>query len=238
MNKDYYLAGMSPYKRISSIGLGIFAAYITRQLTVFDLNFRLEEENKDFKYLEFPLFPGVGGQRNQYQQGLMVNKKSKNPERALMFIEWVHANQKNYDLLRYGIKGKNYNLKDNQLTISRDEETQHAYSYADQLYPAFTNLNYERIYEGSSDKYLKEVLESYKKNNDQPKHFGFHLDESGMNVGSRFANLKLLNRSFAAQNKSPQLMVEALVTDRTQMEIDSVVIIAQEQMDKWRENEK
>ncbi len=238
MNRDYYLKGLSPYKRANSLNIGIFAAYITRQLAVFEINTILEEQNKGFKYLEFPLFPSVVGQRYEYQQGLMVNKKSENPERALMFLEWVHKNQKNYDLLRYGIKGKNYSLKNNQLTLPRDEESQYAYSYGDQLYPAFINWDYERIYEGSSNEYLKEVLESYKNNSAQSRNFGFHLDTTGMNISSRAANIERLNTKFVSINKSPAKMVESLVTESIQKDIDNVVLLAQEQLDNWRNGEE
>lgn len=37
-----------------------------------------------------------------------LNAKSKNPERAVMFADWVLANQDHYDLLHFGIKGKDF----------------------------------------------------------------------------------------------------------------------------------
>ncbi|NMB95229.1 MAG: extracellular solute-binding protein, partial [Clostridiaceae bacterium] len=50
-------------------------------------------------------------------QGIIVSKYSKNPERVLMFLEWLHASQENYDLFMYGIEGVNYELKGDNIYI-------------------------------------------------------------------------------------------------------------------------
>ncbi|MEN2773510.1 hypothetical protein [Acetivibrio clariflavus] len=44
-------------------------------------------------------------------RGVAVASNSKNPERVLMFLEWLHKSQENYDLFRYGIKDRHYGLK-------------------------------------------------------------------------------------------------------------------------------
>lgn len=40
----------------------------------------------------------------------MLSSTSKNPERAMMFMNWLRKSQENYDLYMLGIKGKTYNL--------------------------------------------------------------------------------------------------------------------------------
>jgi putative aldouronate transport system substrate-binding protein len=40
----------------------------------------------------------------------MISSTSKNPERAMMFMNWLLKNQENYDLYMLGIKGVTYNL--------------------------------------------------------------------------------------------------------------------------------
>lgn len=39
---------------------------------------------------------------------MCINRKSRNPERALMFLNWLYGSQENYDLLVHGIKGKHW----------------------------------------------------------------------------------------------------------------------------------
>lgn len=39
----------------------------------------------------------------------VISSTSKNPERAMMFLNWISESQDNYDLLMYGIKGTDWN---------------------------------------------------------------------------------------------------------------------------------
>ena len=50
--------------------------------------------------------------------GMSIGARSKNPERALMFLELLRNNQNYFDLTTYGIKGRNYDLtQDGKLTL-------------------------------------------------------------------------------------------------------------------------
>lgn len=42
---------------------------------------------------------------------MAVNKNAANPERAMMFLEWMNASQENYNAVMYGIKDKTYVIK-------------------------------------------------------------------------------------------------------------------------------
>ncbi|MCA0756734.1 extracellular solute-binding protein [Paenibacillus sp. N4] len=42
---------------------------------------------------------------------LGINKNAANPERAMMFLEWMNASQENYNAVMYGIKDKTYVIK-------------------------------------------------------------------------------------------------------------------------------
>ncbi len=44
--------------------------------------------------------------------GWMLNKKSKNPEAAIKFIDWIHSDIENYLLIMYGIKDKHWKYTD------------------------------------------------------------------------------------------------------------------------------
>ena len=45
---------------------------------------------------------------------LAFNSKSENTERALMFLDWIHQNQANYDLFMYGIECRDYIIQNSQ----------------------------------------------------------------------------------------------------------------------------
>lgn len=47
----------------------------------------------------------------------MISSTSKNPERAMMFMNWLRKDQKNYDAYMLGIEGKTYNLKGKQAEV-------------------------------------------------------------------------------------------------------------------------
>jgi beta-lactamase regulating signal transducer with metallopeptidase domain/ABC-type glycerol-3-phosphate transport system substrate-binding protein len=68
-----------------------------------------------YEYSIYPLYMDSTHELRVYSQGVVVAKHSKNPDRVLMFIEWMHDSQDNYDLFMYGIKEKNYELKDDNI---------------------------------------------------------------------------------------------------------------------------
>ena len=50
--------------------------------------------------------------------GMAIPISSRNPERAMMFLEMVHQNREYYDLLFYGIRGRHFDLtEDGRLTF-------------------------------------------------------------------------------------------------------------------------
>jgi putative aldouronate transport system substrate-binding protein len=61
---------------------------------------------------------------NQNATGISIN--SKNPERALMVLEKLMTDETCYDLIQYGIKGRNYDLKDGKVieapTYDKDKD--------------------------------------------------------------------------------------------------------------------
>jgi putative aldouronate transport system substrate-binding protein len=62
----------------------------------------------DYKYIAYPLHDGISPRSSPLESALVINAKSKQSDRVLMFINWLQSDQKNYDLLMYGVKGKNY----------------------------------------------------------------------------------------------------------------------------------
>ncbi len=58
---------------------------------------------------------------NSFAQSVAVSRTCENPERLMMFMEWLHNSQKNYDLFMYGQEGVNYVLKNGSMDISQTE---------------------------------------------------------------------------------------------------------------------
>ena len=67
--------------------------------------------------------PGEKGASRMYPEGtvthgsslsnlMLFSEKAANPERAMMFLEWMNASQENYDAVLYGIEGVTYVLQE------------------------------------------------------------------------------------------------------------------------------
>lgn len=70
------------------------------------------------KFVIYPLNPQIyaeGG--NGSSGGIALTKTADGPERIIMLLEWIYSAQENYDLLMYGIKGKDYTLKDERVVM-------------------------------------------------------------------------------------------------------------------------
>ena len=63
---------------------------------------------KDYRYVAYQLNDGISARNSPLESSLVVNEKSTQSDRVLMFINWLQSRQENYDLLMYGVKGKNY----------------------------------------------------------------------------------------------------------------------------------
>ncbi|MEN8904328.1 MAG: ABC transporter substrate-binding protein [Clostridiales bacterium] len=57
------------------------------------------------------------------QNGIAINKTSKNPERALMALDLFRNDQKYFDLSFYGIEGKHYKISNNGKNIIPTDES-------------------------------------------------------------------------------------------------------------------
>jgi putative aldouronate transport system substrate-binding protein len=69
---------------------------------------------------------------------LCIASGSRNPDRAMEFLNWVYAGQDHYDLICYGEKGKNYLLAGEGITLISD-------SYKSFPSEMFANVNYMRF---------------------------------------------------------------------------------------------
>jgi putative aldouronate transport system substrate-binding protein len=87
------------------------AASVTNLGTATQIKEFVVAQNLDWEPEFFSLENGSAIERGAYvSNGTAIYRGSKNPERALMFIDLLHSDRDFHDLVMYGIKGKNYDL--------------------------------------------------------------------------------------------------------------------------------
>ena len=229
--KDNYYA--RPDMRL--VASGKWAAYISSQGTIFQFNRWIYELQKDFRYLEFPLYPDKLSMRSaETNNGLVISKNSKNPERILMFIEWLHKNQKNYDLFMYGIKNKHYQLKDGQYFIPAG--TKISKSYSERWWRnIFLDFDFDRTHIANSRIYKQDMIEHIIKNTEYPPHTGFranYYDVLGI------ANVRRMNfwkiEWEMGRGKYSDKRIDEYINSHKESGADKLVAAAQQQLDEWK----
>ena len=134
--------------------------------------------NTNYKYRTYPLYMDSMYMKSPLTYLIGISENSSNTERVLMFIEWLHSSQENYDLLQYGIKDKHYKLTGNVLDISGLDNNNTITDWSGSV--ALRNYTYDRPYPFEPENY-KEFLEkclnntiSYEEVYDK---FGYDIDK-------------------------------------------------------------
>lgn len=211
---------------------GILAAILDYQLSVFNYNTLLYEENADWRYLEYPLFPDVVAQPLTYvYEGMIVSPNAENPERALMFLDWIYANQKNYDLIRYVILKEHYLLREDQYTFPEGITSQNA--FLNWQWSVFRDVDYERTNIVNSKNYRKQVLETYKSQTRYSPHWGFHPDYRGLSVTRRKMAVGSLESMIGRGNYHSDSIKE-FIDQQKEEGINTIVAQIQSQLDEWK----
>jgi hypothetical protein len=135
--------------------------------------------NEPGKMTEFTLFPGKFTQRlSPADSAIVIPSNAKYPEKTLALLEWIQSSQENYDLMLYGILGKNYTLYGDQVKPNvRDDgislKTDYDY-WAGSL--AFSNLDYFRSNINIKPSYKEKYKDLIQTKTKYPPHIGFCPD--------------------------------------------------------------
>lgn len=180
------------YPDDSTITSKLFASFIGNQGTNAYYNNLLKSKNiTDRSFKEYPLYTGVHAQRvDPMLECFVFTEKSQNIERALMFVNWLESEQQNYDLLMFGIKGKNYTLEGEKVSIPAGTEPQDTYNNWIWRNP-FINADFERMQAGISEEYHKAYLDDYENNSEYAPHTGFIMDRTELDSVASDRELKL-----------------------------------------------
>lgn len=217
-----------------------FASFISSQGTADSFNSILKANNiSDRSYKDYPLYSNIHCQRTDpMQECLVFNAKSPNVERALMFVNWLESSQDNYDLLMYGIKGKNYNLTGNKVEIPvGTKATDNFYNWG--WRDTFINPDFDRLNVNSDEEVIKAYKEFGKNSAEYAPHTGFVLDKTELSGlgGNRVLDYykfeaALRNGTF---NETAQ---QEYVNSFSQLGMDKVVERVQMQIDSWLKSKK
>lgn len=211
-----------------------WGGWIANQLSAFQLNTALAEKGSDLRYDEYPVFPEARIQKTMgFFQGLVLNSRSLNPERAMMFIEWIYANQKNFDLIRYGIKGKTYKLDGDKYYLP--EGTSSNQSFLNWQYSAFTNIDYERVNTANSTAYRDNTIRVINEVAEYTPHKNFRADLSEHNTRVRYIKQNEMYDKIARGYFDSDI-VEQFIAQQKESGIDGIVASVQKQLDEWRKN--
>jgi putative aldouronate transport system substrate-binding protein len=123
-----------------------------------------------------------------------INKNSKNPEKALMAIEKLITDESYYDLLQYGIKGKQYEVQDGKVTkpasFNKDVDAGGFSGWA------FRNDKFNIPY-ASEDPRRYELNKQWDKTAINNPYLGFNFDSS--KVSSELSSISNVNSTLGAQ---------------------------------------
>lgn len=169
-----------------------------------------------------PLFVGVTTSMNA------ISKTSKNPDRALMFLELVNTDKELYRLLAYGIKGKHYDDSDGTYKPIANA------GYAPNSDYVFGNQFNGLVRPGQP----ADVFEQTKKLNEQaeiPPMFGFHFNDSSLKTET--AALEAVRKEYAVPLETgtadPNVTLPKYLDALKKAGIDKVKAEVNKQLAEW-----
>ena len=163
-----------------------------------------------------------------------ISRTSKNPEKAMKFIELVNTNKELYNLFCFGIEGKHYK-KDDAGHVIADPNSGYFQNNSDWM---FGNQFNAYILSGNEDN----IWEETKKLNDEAVEYplsGFTFDNS--NVTAEMTAIDTVNSQFSVLNKgaqNPDEYFEDFKERQKEAGVDKVLAEYQRQIDEFLANKK
>ncbi|QJD83892.1 extracellular solute-binding protein [Cohnella herbarum] len=101
-------------------------------------------------------------------EAYMIPTAAQNPERAMMFMNWILKNKENYTFIIYGVEGKDYTLENRKIKLLTNDQLMYEWMWRNKNYfTAPTNVD-------------DEMVEDMLTNDDNARIsrlFGFHFNE-------------------------------------------------------------
>lgn len=165
---------------------------------------------------------------------IAFNSNSQNTERALMLLNWIQSNQENYDLFNYGMKNKDYILKDERIEILKSKEGPNYIWYN----IPFLNINYIRLSVGDElpDSYKQDFIEYIETSSEYAPHEGFYPNYKDIQLEcNRRIELYDKKISTAIQIGTYDINeTDNIIDELEKVGTEMIVSEIQRQLDEWR----
>lgn len=148
-------------------------------------NIMVDKISNAYEYRLYPLYLNTDHLIEVNTKGIAIASCSKNADRVLMFIEWLHKSQENYDLFRYGVKDRNYGLDGENLFYPEDrKEIPYAWNFVTDF---FSDYCYERTCFLDTVNYREVIKEASLKN--VKTHKEYFEESMGINFDEEYIKL-------------------------------------------------
>lgn len=186
----------------------------------------------DYSYKAYPLYDGYSARNSIMENGVMINPLSRQPERVLMFIDWLQSDQENYDLMMYGKKDIHYIDRGDYIVPPADAVT----TFLEWSWKApFENIEYQRAYYPGLKENMQEYQILIKENTKYPPHNAFTPDYKPV---ARIYEQRWMNyltpeyMIYNGRDLDGEMMAKIL-EDQKKLGIDTLVAEIQNQLDEY-----
>ncbi|WP_141502123.1 extracellular solute-binding protein [Paenibacillus luteus] len=104
-------------------------------------------------------------------EAFMITAASENPERAMMFMNWILQNKENYNFIIYGVEGKDYELENGKIKQLTNDQLIYEWMWR--------NKDYFLAPASVEDDIIDDMLAN-DENSRISKLFGFHFNEASV----------------------------------------------------------
>ncbi|MDH6369965.1 hypothetical protein CA600_06850 [Paenibacillus sp. VTT E-133280] len=104
-------------------------------------------------------------------EAFMITAAAENPERAMMFMNWILQTQENYNFIIYGVEGKDYELEKGKIKQLTNDQLMYEWMWR--------NKDYFIAPASVEDDIIHDLLKN-DENSRISKLFGFHFNEASV----------------------------------------------------------
>jgi len=244
----WYTKGYIPANVLTAGGCAdetILAGKYASRIHIFESNELLSQKLKDINAawegsVVYNLYPErVAHIASPINNALCINKFSGDPDRVMMFLEWVAAKQENFDLVIYGIKDLHYELEGDAVKFPGDITSYNSPYYGWSGQWVFWNMDLYRRTVKDPSGYKKQLSESAQLNTKSLPHLGFSYTQN--NIKSELANRRSVYESIGRAlmyGLYGSDRIDEYVEKQKQAGTEKIISDIQSQLDRWKSGRK
>lgn len=235
--KDYMPKDVNAVQDFSFFGPGKISSTIYLWMEAYtNFDKQVKAANPGWSVKAYDLYPDkVATKSSPMNNAMAFNVNAANPDRALMFMEWIQASQENYDLMIYGIKDKHYELEGKFIKQPA------GYNYNDNPYLnwegqwPFWNIEYFRFDVNDPVEYKEGYFDNVNHNTRYRPHLGFtpNLDPIKTEVAQRTATYGEMGK-LLEYGALPMDKFDSYIQKQKDAGTEKIVTEIQKQLDAWK----